>query len=140
MIMTSNHRIKGLSQEVSIYRHSGKDRLEYLEQSIGVSWFDYNYPKLRLSLIHVPNETQSTPQYQQRLNEMGRRKGCSDLLLLVSRGGYPYACIEFKKKGGSVSAVQKEFLNHHLEQGAFVAVVFGEQAFKKMIKEYLQYV
>lgn len=101
-----------------------------------VDWFDYNFPQWRLSLVHVPNETQANQQYQNQLTRMGRRAGCADLLLLLPMNGYPYAAIEFKKKGGSVSKVQKAFLNHHVEQGAFVAVVFGLEAFKKMINEY----
>lgn len=131
------HKIKDLSQSVKIYRHTGLDRKkEAVEQMAAVDWFDFNFPRLRLSLVHVPNETQANQHYQAQLTRMGRRAGCSDLLLLLPRNGYPYAAIEFKKKGGSVSSVQKEFLNYHQEQGAFVCVVFGLEAFKKMICEY----
>ncbi len=132
--------MKELDDSVLIYVHSGPIRSETMEQTAFVPWFDLNYPQYKLSLFHVPNETQSAIQHQVRLNSMGRRSGCSDLILGLPSKICPYVCIEFKKKGGEPSEDQIKFLNHHLSLGALCVIVYGNEAARRFIKEYLQYV
>lgn len=132
---------KNLHPNVLVYDHTGIVRSEDNEQKACVSWFDYEYPALSLSLFYVPNETfiknKSTAQ---KKIEMGVRSGVSDLILALPTTRYPYACIELKKKGGMPTDNQIAFLNCHAEKGALCAVVRGHEAFKRFIEKYLQYI
>ncbi|MGB2063553.1 MAG: VRR-NUC domain-containing protein [Marinomonas gallaica] len=130
------HKITDLSQSVRIYRHTGVVRSEDNEQMAFMDWIKYNLPELEWCLFHVPNSTYTTKRQAEKAVRMGVKSGVSDLILLLPKNGYPYAVIEVKKKGGSLSANQKKFLNKHVELGAFVCVAFGLEALKKMINEY----
>jgi hypothetical protein len=140
-----------LDERVLVYNHSGIVRSETMEQVAFVPWFDLNWPEYRLSLFHVPNETQGkkdkfnqmtggAKKHQQQLNSMGRRAGCSDLILGLPSKHWPYVAIEFKAKKGYLDDDQYKFLNHHARLGALCAVVRGNEAARRFIKEYLQYV
>ena len=136
----SSHKIKDLSPSVRIYRDSSikKGKSEALEQIDAYQWFKYQYPDLLLAMFHVPNEQRASVQYQSKLNQMGRLKGVSDLILLHPCSGSPYALFELKRAdNGSLSKEQKAFLNHHAEQGAFVCVCYGAEQFKLAINDYL---
>lgn len=132
--------IKNLDSRVHVYRDrtvkTGKS--EALEQIDAYQWFKHHYPELVLSMFHVPNEQRANVQYQSKLNQMGRLKGVSDLILLHPCNGSPYALFELKRAdGGTLSKEQKAFLNHHAKQGAFVCVCYGAEQFKKAVAHYL---
>jgi hypothetical protein len=135
------HKIQNLHESVRVYRDrshkTGKS--EALEQIDAYQWFKHNYPEHALDMLHIPNEQKANVQYQSKLNQMGRLKGAPDLLLLHECRGFPYAFFELKRRHtGSLSDDQKAVLNRHAKKGAFVAVCFGAEEFKKAVIDYLQ--
>lgn len=136
----TNHKIKNLHKDVRVYREKhSSGKTESLEQIDAYQWFKYSYPQHTLDLFHPVNEQKGRVQYQSKLNQSGRLKGVSDLVLLYPCNGKPYAIFELKRRHtGSVSKEQKAFLNRHAELGAFACICFGAEQFKKAVTDYLQ--
>lgn len=147
------HKIQNLHEAVRVYGRSTtklkSPKSELMEQIDAYQWFTISaYPELTQALFYVPNETQGATkkgkatggalQHQSLMNQAGRSAGVSDLVLLHSAKGYPYAVFEMKRKyDGTVSKDEKAFLNYHAERGAFVCVCFGFEQFKLAIQNYL---
>lgn len=101
-------------------------------------WVTELFPDLLI--FHPVNESGGgrNPQYEQKLNAMGRVKGIMDYILLETFGPYPHAVIELKrrnKKKSRLKPEQKEQLERARRKGAFCAVCWGPDAFKACIHE-----
>ena len=70
---------------------------------------------------HPANQGKHKPQYQKKLNRMGRLKGVPDLCFIL-RGGKA-AFMEIKTPKGAMSAEQKWFEHACVELGALHQVV-----------------
>lgn len=93
------------------------------------------YPELAL-LFHISNEGKRNPG---RAKAEGIKAGVPDLCLPVPRGKYHGAYIEMKRrKGGTVSKAQGEWLSALERNGYAVAVCKGWQEAAEFIKEYLE--
>lgn len=83
------------------------------------------------------NKVQRAKQMQ-RLKSQGLKTGVADLFLPVARQGYHGMYIEMKrKKGGVVSADQKEFLDDMLAEGYRCVVANGADEAIAYIKDYM---
>ncbi len=102
----------------------------------------------------VPNGTQLAggrnrrAMYMASLKAQGFRTGVSDLVIAVPSGGYHGAYIELKRdvrayKGpaaikAAVRVEQKEWLVKMEEQGYWVAVAYGCEDFKSIMRSYMR--
>lgn len=113
-----------------------------------VQWFDLQYPRFQLCLIHPPNggvrpsrvDPKTGARYSpeaMKLKRMGVRAGVLDLLLLVKRRGFGGLFIEMKAKNGEWSKEQLEFRAMMFEQGYYVEECRSLESFIKIIKDYL---
>lgn len=98
------------------------------EQRVIVQWcdaFKARYPELKL-LYHVPNGGKRTAREAARFKAEGVKPGVPDLVLPVARNGYHGLYIELKRrKGGTVSDNQKEWIKALTEQGYRAVVCKG---------------
>ena len=69
---------------------------------------------------------------------MGLVAGVSDLILLIARGRWHGLCIEMKTPEGHQSDEQKTWQKLVEGQGFRYEVVRSEEAFRKLIDEYLE--
>lgn len=96
------------------------------------------HPELRL-LFHIPNEGKRDPWTGHRLLELGLRPGVPDICLPVPRGGYHGLFIELKRrKGGTVSEDQREWIDALTRQGYRAVVCRGWDAARAEIELYLR--
>ncbi len=114
----------------------GDCRLEVSEQIDAMAWLKEFYPDARKVTFHVPNESDSKPQYRASLQQQGVTSGVSDIVTLWGTG----AVFEMKraiKSKSSVSKEQREFLRLSHQQGKFAALCYGASAFKQAWVDYL---
>ncbi|HDT4050885.1 TPA: VRR-NUC domain-containing protein [Enterobacter bugandensis] len=107
-------------------------RVEILHQEDTATWLNHWHPEFRA--FHVVNESgsKSDKKYGALLNRLGRRKGVTDWVIPYRFGQWPIAFVELKRdsrKAGRLSPEQKENLQHYADQGYFVAVCWGYDAF-----------
>ena len=121
-------------------------KLEELEQTALVQWFDYTYPQYtkitegrkRISLLwHIPNGGLRIKSVAYRLKKQGVRPGVPDLFLAVAKHGFFGLFIEMKSKDGKVTKEQEIYLDILNEQGYKAVVCYGWNEAAKIIKEYL---
>lgn len=115
----------------------GDCRLEVSEQIDAMAWLKEFYPDARKVTFHVPNESDSKPQYRASLQQQGVTSGVSDIVTLWGAG----AVFEMKraiKSRSSVSKEQREFLRLSNQQGRFAALCYGASAFKQAWVDYLK--
>lgn len=115
----------------------GDCRLEVSEQIDAMAWLKEFYPDARKVTFHVPNESDSKPQYRASLQQQGVTSGVSDIVTLWGSG----AVFEMKramKSKSSVSKEQREFLRLSNQQGKFAALCYGASAFKQAWLDYLK--
>ena len=120
-------------------RHDGVP-VEAQEQEWLMSWAALRaaaHPELRL-LYHIPNGGKRTKTEARRFCAQGVKPGVPDLCLPVARRGYHGLYIELKRrKGGRVSAAQRDWLCYLGEQGYFAVTCSGWQAAAETICRYL---
>lgn len=114
----------------------GDCRLEVSEQIDAMAWLKELYPDARKVTFHVPNESDSKPQYRASLQQQGVTSGVSDIVTLLGAG----AVFEMKRavrSKSSVSKEQREFLASVVTQKKFAALCYGASAFKQAWLDYL---
>lgn len=114
----------------------GDCRLEVSEQIDAMAWLKEFYPEARKLTFHVPNESDSKPQYRASLQQQGVTSGVSDIITLWGTG----AAFEMKrviKAKSSVSKEQREFLKNAVVQEKFAALCYGASAFEQAWVDYL---
>ena len=106
-----------------------KQRLESTEQIEFCEWVRCHYPEYYDVMMHPPNETRASPQYQVKLNQMGRKKGAHDLIFFTS----PIFTIEVKqvKKTARASGKQKVFAEIVAAIGGRSYLCYGAEQCKK---------
>jgi VRR-NUC domain len=111
---------------------------EHREQVLLVNWCK-RHKDSRLHLIFaIPNGTTTSKQYGQKAALEGVKAGVPDLFLPVPNNGYHGLFIEMKRlDGGTLSAVQKQWLKNLKEQGYKAEVCHGCEAAKAVLVEYL---
>lgn len=112
---------------------------EYIEQIDAMSWIRFEYPQYSSLCFHPINEGEISVQYRQKLIKCGLTAGIADMVILIPAGGYPYAVIEIKRQDRTrsrLSEAQRLHLNAAAELGAFAAVAYGADQFKKCCLEY----
>lgn len=114
----------------------GDCRHEVSEQIDAMAWLKEFYPDARKVTFHVPNESDSKPQYRASLQQQGVTSGVSDIITLWGYGG----AFEMKrtvKSKSSVSKEQREFLENAVTQKKFAALCYGASAFEQAWVDYL---
>jgi len=111
--------------------------LETEEQQALFQWVSYQlkqYPELAM-LYHISNEGSRNPR---RAKAEGIKAGVPDLCLPVPRGRNHGAYIEMKRrKGGTISQAQKEWMEKLRSQGYAVACCQGWEPAAKFLLDYL---
>lgn len=85
----------------------------------------FNRNKRFKLVMHFPNEGKRSLRYGNLMNDLGMRKGVSDLFIAMAFHGHHGAWIELKSKDGYVSQEQKEFLEDMKEQNYFTAICWS---------------
>ena len=114
----------------------GDCRHEVSEQVDAMAWLKEFYPEARKVTFHVPNESDSKPQYRASLRQQGVTSGVSDIITLWGPGG----AFEMKrviKAKSSFSKEQREFLANAVAQKKFSALCYGASAFEQAWVDYL---
>lgn len=114
----------------------GDCRLEVAEQIDAMAWLKEFYPEARKLTFHVPNESDSKPQYRASLQQQGVTSGVSDIVTLRGYGGV-FEMKRAVKAKSSVSKEQREFLTNAVTQKKFAALCYGASAFKQAWVDYL---
>lgn len=117
-------------------RKKPKDE-EHRLQVACVSWFRFQYPKLRNILFAVPNGGRRDAVTGGKLKEEGVTSGVSDLILLKSNRFYGALCIEMKKPGKYQFPEQKEWQKEAEANGAKYVVCKSLDDFMKVVTDYL---
>ncbi|NII73239.1 hypothetical protein FHW84_001808 [Dyella sp. SG562] len=113
---------------------------EHSEQVCLMQWARLatcEYPDLRL-LYAIPNAAKRSPRLAAHMKAEGLRCGVPDLCLPVARGGYHGLYIELKRrKGGSVSAEQKVWIDLLNKQKYKAVVCHGWEMARVVLRAYL---
>lgn len=113
-------------------------RPERAEQIDCIAWIREYYPDHANLTFHPVNEGRQKAYHRINLLKQGMLPGVSDIVCLKRSGDYPYGLFELKRiKNGSVSKDQRRFLLDAEDEGAFVAVCDGFDAFKSAWLDYL---
>ena len=115
----------------------GDCRHEVSEQIDAMAWLKEFYQDARKLTFHVPNESDSKPQYRASLQQQGVTSGVSDIITLWGTG----AAFEMKraiKSKSSVSKEQRDFLANAVAQKKFAALCYGAAAFEQAWVDYLK--
>lgn len=115
--------------------------LEHVEQTCLFRWAAYNraaLPELQL-LYAVPNGGYRNKATAARMKAQGVKAGVPDMFLPVPRGTYHGLYIELKRrKGGTVSAEQREWLTNLRAQGYAAYVCHGWEEAAHTIMDYMR--
>jgi hypothetical protein len=114
----------------------GDCRPEVSEQIDAMAWLKELYPDARKLTFHVPNESDSKPQYRASLQQQGVTSGVSDIVTMWGYGGV-FEMKRAVKAKSSVSKEQREFLTTAVTQKKFAALCYGASAFKQAWVDYL---
>jgi hypothetical protein len=112
--------------------------LEDKLQKACVKWFDYAYPKYRLTLHHSPNGGKRNSIEAAKFKQMGVRAGFPDLILLIPNKFYPFCGVELKTKTGRQSENQKAYQKEFESIGAKYVVVRSLDEFIEVVTDYLK--
>ena len=114
---------------------------EAYEQQVIFQWAFLNrnrHPELKWQFFAVPNGGSRHKLEAANLKKQGVKAGVSDMLLLVSRGGYHGVALELKKPGGKKpSANQLNFLASMKKHGYYSKTAYGAEEAIKTIELYL---
>lgn len=106
---------------------------EDAEQSTLVSWFRLTYKDY--IIFSVPNGGNRNPIEAKTLKQTGTLAGIPDLCVLTDKGMF---FVEMKKrKGGTLSKVQKEMIPRIEHLGFKVIIGYGFRDAKEKIEEYI---
>ena len=105
------------------YLSSGEISEESIQKSIVHTAMEH--PKLCKLVLHFPNEGKRSPRYGKLMKDLGMRPGVADLFLPAGRHGFIGAWIEVKSVGGTVSPLQKLFLEDMAAENYFTAVCWS---------------
>lgn len=115
--------------------------LEHEEQAALVQWAvaaTGKHPELKL-LYAVPNGARTSMSVAKRLKAEGLKSGVPDLVLPVARGGHHGLYLEMKRrKGGTLSDEQKEWIERLAQEGYGVFVCKGWEQARDVILKYLE--
>ena len=110
------------------------------EQAAVMEWamlMERQYPELAL-LFHIPNGADRHPAVAAKLKRQGVKAGVPDLFLPVARGGWHGLWVEMKRrKGGKVSAEQRQWLQELTYQHYYATVAQGAEEACDVIFKYL---
>ena len=113
---------------------------ESAEQQALFAWaamYAAKYPALN-RMYHIPNEGKRSYATGRRMRAEGLKKGVPDICLPCARGGYHGLYIELKRrKGGSLSEDQKEWLGALRDEGYMAVMCKGWEEASEMILRYL---
>jgi hypothetical protein len=112
-----------------------KEQIEHINI---VNWFKHKYPELEEDFHHFANERKCTPMQGQILKRMGVKKGVSDFFLAIPTREHAGLWIELKVDKGKLSSEQIEFINRKNQRGYCAMAVWGKEAAKEMILNYLK--
>lgn len=110
------------------------------------TWLWNEHPETRGLYFAVPNEN-SRSVYESKKQQLvsgamrkavGVYSGVSDSILLLPRGEYHAACIEFKTEIGRQSSAQSEWQCKVEKAGYYYTIVRSEDEFKEKMDWYLK--
>lgn len=124
---------------------SGKPRKkptpwEENEQVSLMVWLKAVHREMYENCFHVPNGGDRHGLVAKKLKQAGAKKGVSDMLFILPRGGYSGLAIEFKAtppKDSPVSKEQQEWLDRFSANGWRAELCKGKEAAKAVIEDYL---
>lgn len=102
-----------------------------------INWFEYHYPCIAEDLHHFANERKCTVMEGRKLKRMGVKKGVADFFLAIPNNLYHGLWIELKVGKGKLSIEQSEFLFRKNQRGYLAIAVWGFEAAKEVILNYL---
>lgn len=102
-----------------------------------VNWFHYYYPELADDFHHFANERKCTVQQGRTLKRMGVKKGVADFFLAIPLKGKAGLWLELKIGKNKPTKEQEAFAQRKIMRHYEFAFVWGEDAAKEMIKNYL---
>jgi hypothetical protein len=103
-----------------------------------VTWFSYQYPKLRRALFSVPNGGTRHILEAKTLKKEGLVSGVSDLILAVPNRENHGLFIEMKTQKGTLTNNQKIFLSLMESLGYGVAVVRSLDEFMLVVNKQMK--
>lgn len=107
---------------------------EAQEQRTVVQWCDW----MHVPVFHIPNGGYRHKHTAYQLKAQGVRPGVPDLCIPVPRGSYHGLFIEMKRrKGGSLSPTQREWIDTLRANGYRVEVCKGADEAIETLEEYL---
>ena len=113
---------------------------EHTEQAALISWCEVNrarHPELGM-LFAIPNGEHRHRLTALKLKAQGVKPGVPDLYLAVPRWGYHGLFIEMKRrKGGSTSEAQQQWIKRLVAHGYSVQVCKGWESARDALQKYL---
>lgn len=103
-----------------------------------VNWFNHNYPEFQDDFHHFANERRCSPQEGRILKRMGVKRGVADFFLALPLNGKAGLWIELKVGKNKPSKEQQAFLDRKAQRGYEAVCVYGTQAAREAIKDYLK--
>jgi hypothetical protein len=103
-----------------------------------VNWFNYEFPELEPDFHHFANERKCSIQQGRTLKRMGVKKGVLDFLLALPLNGRAGLWIELKVGKNKPTKEQLEFAERKIARGYDAAFVWGFEAAKEVILNYLK--
>ena len=107
-------------------------------QTMCVTWFRYQYPKLTPVLVAIPNGGSRNIIEATNLKRQGIIAGVADLILFVANKDFHGLCIEMKYDKGKQSEHQKQWQEAIEKQGYKYIVCRSFDSFCEEINKYLQ--
>lgn len=115
---------------------------EHEHQSLLVSWFNLQYPKLIMFAIpngtHLAGDTRARAIKMAKLKAEGLTPGVADLFLMLPKAGYHGLFIEMKSAKGTVSPDQSLFLSKAQLLGYQAHVCWSFDEAKSVIEKYME--
>lgn len=117
---------------------------EQIDHINTVNWFKHHYPELDDDFHHFANERKlekkgGSEYFQGKLlKRMGVKRGVADFFLAFPLNGKAGLWIELKVGNNKASKEQQAFLARKAARGYEVALVYGTEAAREVIKTYLK--
>lgn len=111
---------------------------EDIEQINLINWLRFNYPEIEKNTYHIPLQRKCSIQQGSLLKKMGVKRGMADLFIAIPKNGKSGLWIELKSEKGKLSLEQKEFLSRMTINGYVAVPVWGFEAAKVIIMNYLK--
>ncbi len=111
---------------------------EQIAQINLMNWVKFNLPEYVEDIIHVANERTCSPIEGRILKRMGVRRGCADIFVAVVKNGIGGLWLELKVGTNKPTKEQQEFLQRKIKMGYAAACVWGWEAARDFIVEYLR--